>query len=191
MSTAEQPRRALPNGLWGVALLAATEATLFGTIIASYFYLRFQTTQWPPAGIAPPAVALPLALTGALVLTSVPMALAARAAREGRVVATRVLVLAALALQAGYLATQIVLFTKDLRDVDPRATSYGSVYIALLAVHHAHVLVGIALDAGLLARLARGLTRYRVTGVRAIALYWHFVNAIAVFVVLTQVSPAL
>jgi heme/copper-type cytochrome/quinol oxidase subunit 3 len=57
--------------------------------------------------------------------------------------------------------------------------------------HHAHVAVGLLLSVGLQLRLMGGLTEYRVTGVRAVAWYWHFVNVMAIVVVLTQVSPAL
>jgi heme/copper-type cytochrome/quinol oxidase subunit 3 len=37
---------------WGMALLIATEATLFALLIASYWYLRFRNGPvWPPNGI--------------------------------------------------------------------------------------------------------------------------------------------
>src|ERR671930_2373052 len=71
-SYAARQRRSLPLGWWGVALLVATETAFFGTLIASYFYLRFRASQWPPPGIEPPDVTAPLILTGALVATSVP-----------------------------------------------------------------------------------------------------------------------
>ena len=68
--TAER-RRSRPSGWWGVALLICTEAALFGTMLASYFYLRFQVTEWPPPGIEPTPPARPLLLTGLLVATTV------------------------------------------------------------------------------------------------------------------------
>ena len=69
----EQARRARPNGWWGMALFVATEATLFGTIIGTYFYLRFNNLHWPPPGVPEPKLTLPLVLTGLLVATSVPV----------------------------------------------------------------------------------------------------------------------
>ena len=54
-----------------------------------------------------------------------------------------------------------------------------------------HVLIGILLCVWLLARLRSGFTGYRVTAVRVVALYWYFVNAVAILVVLTQISPSL
>jgi heme/copper-type cytochrome/quinol oxidase subunit 3 len=190
MSTAPRSR-ALPNGLWGAALFVATETALFGCLIASYFSLRLQVVDWPPAGIAPPSVGLPLALTGALVATSVPMLLAARAARAGRVRAAWLAIAAATAVQCGYLAWQIVLFADDLHKFSPKDDAYGSIYFTLLGTHHAHVLAGIMINAWLLARLAFGLTHYRLIAVRIAALYWSFVSVAAVAVVLTQVSPSL
>jgi heme/copper-type cytochrome/quinol oxidase subunit 3 len=51
--------------------------------------------------------------------------------------------------------------------------------------------VGVLLELGLLVLLLRGLTGYRLVGVQAVALYWWFVDVMAVLVVLTQISPAL
>jgi heme/copper-type cytochrome/quinol oxidase subunit 3 len=187
----ERRARAFPNGWWGMALLIATEATLFGTMIATYFYLRFQVVDWPPLNIEPPKVALPLALTGALVATSIPMFLAARSARRGRPGLAVAWLVPALLVQCGYLAVQIVLYLDDLSKFSPQGTAYGSIYFTLLMTHHVHVLVGILLNVWIVYRLLGGLTEYRVTGMRAIAIYWHFVNIAAVAVVLTQVSPSL
>jgi cytochrome c oxidase subunit III len=182
-------RRVPPNGVWGMALLAATEGALFGTLIATYFYLRFSAAQWPPDGIAAPSVALPLALTGALVLTTVPVVAAALAARRGRAGVAIALLALALAVQAGYLAWQIVLFLHDLDSFSPKTTAYGSAYFTLLFVHHAHVALGLLLSLWLVVRLARGVTRYRVVTAEVVALYWVFVNAMAIAVTATVVSP--
>ena len=54
------------------------------------------------------------------------------------------------------------------------------------------MLLGILLDAAVAAYIAtRGLTNYWLIATRGVALYWHVVNAIAVLVVLTQLSPSL
>jgi heme/copper-type cytochrome/quinol oxidase subunit 3 len=184
-------RKAFPNGWWGMALLIATEATLFGTLIATYFYLRFQVVTWPPPGIEPPKVALPLSLTAALVLTSVPIFLAVRAVKDGRGPGAARLIAFAATVQAGYLAVQIVLYLDDLSKFSPKDSAYGSIYFTLLMAHHIHVFVGILLSLWIVSKLVRGLTTYRLTAVRAIAIYWYFVNTAAVFVVFTQVSPSL
>jgi cytochrome c oxidase subunit III len=184
-------RAARPNGWWGMAIFVATEATLFGTLVATYFYLRFETKPWPPAGVPDPKVVVPLVLTGVLVSTSPLMQLAFAAARRERPARARAFLAAALVVQSGYLAMQIHLFVDDLHRFTPAGSGYGSIYYTLLGAHHAHVFVGILLTAWLLLRLARGLTRYRLVGLQAVTFYWHFVNVLAICVVLTQVYPAL
>jgi heme/copper-type cytochrome/quinol oxidase subunit 3 len=173
-----------------VILLIATEATLFGTLFATYFYLEFNTPQWPPPGIDPPDVILPLILTGILVATSAPLLLASRAAMAGRARPAWVLILGAFAVQAAYLGVQLHLFADDLNRFTPDHTAYASIYFTLLGAHHFHVAVGLLLEAWLLARLLGGLSNYRVTAVRAITWYWHFVNLMALLVVGTQLSPS-
>jgi heme/copper-type cytochrome/quinol oxidase subunit 3 len=182
-------RKALPLGWWGMAIFVASEGTLFGTLVGSYFYLRFRAVHWPPAGIAPPSLTWPLVLTGLLVATSVPMALASRAAHAGRVEGVRAPLAIALVVQAGYLAGQIHLMLDDLGRFTPQGSAYGSIYYTLLGTHHGHVFVGVVLNAWLLLRLVGGLTGYRATAVRSVAFYWHFVNVLALVVVGAQLSP--
>jgi heme/copper-type cytochrome/quinol oxidase subunit 3 len=185
-------RAAQPNGWWGMALFLCAEVTLFGTLMGSYFYLDFEAHRWPPAGIQAPSVALPLIATAALITTSVPMWLAVRSARVGKRGTVLWLIAAAAVVQTAYLALQILLFRHDLNHFTPQGSAYGSIYFTLLAAHHAHVLFGILLDLTVMAFVSvRGLTNYWLIGVRAIALYWYVVNAIAVLVVLTQLSPSL
>ncbi len=183
-------QRAQPNGWWGMAVFLSSEAALFGSVIGTYFYLRVTSPQWPQSGIAPPAAMLPLALTGVLVASCLPMWCASRAARRDRRGAALAWIGLAMALQAGYLAAQIVSYVGDLGDFSPTTNAYGSIYFTMLGLHHAHVAVGLALDLWLLLRLAGGLTSYRLVAVRAVSLYWYVIAAVAVAVVLTQVSPS-
>ena len=101
-------RRSGPTvAFWGIAMLVASEATLFGTFIGSYYYLRFTTSHWPPQGTPEPRVVVPLILVGVLATTSLPMQLAARAVRRGRLWATWALLVWALVVQCGYLAYEL------------------------------------------------------------------------------------
>jgi heme/copper-type cytochrome/quinol oxidase subunit 3 len=175
-----------------MALFLCAEVTLFGTLIATYFYLNFGSHRWPPAGIKAPSVVLPLVATAFLVATSVPMWLAARLAQRGDRRAVIWLLFLAVVMQCCYLALQILLFRHDLNDFRPSGSAYGSIYFTLLAVHHAHVLLGILIVLFVLGFVCiRGLTNYWLVGVRGAALYWYVVNVLAVLVVLTQLSPSL
>ncbi|MBV8432407.1 MAG: heme-copper oxidase subunit III [Solirubrobacterales bacterium] len=185
-------RKSPANGVWGMALFLCSEITIFGTLLATYFYLESDNRRWPPAGIKPPAVTLPLIATAVLVLSAIPVWLASRSARRGARGAVLGFISLALVLQCGYLAAQVLLFRHDLNQFRPQDTAYGSIYFTLLATHHAHVLVGILLDMVVLAYVSlRGLTNYWLTGVRNLALYWYVVSALAVLVVLAQLSPSL
>ncbi len=179
-----------PNGWWGMLLLLATEASLFGTLIATYFYLRFQTPDWPPDGIADPKLLRPLAFTAILVFTSVPMWVATQAAKAGRRGLLRANLLGALAIGALYLWLQSDLLRTNAASFTPRTDAYGSIYYTLQVAHALHVFAGLLLNGWLLSKVRR-LTVYRLFGVQAVALYWHFVNALAVAVVLTILSPSL
>jgi heme/copper-type cytochrome/quinol oxidase subunit 3 len=171
-----------------MALFVATEAVLFGALIASFVYLRFRTPHWPPDGIPKPELLAPLALTGMLVATSAPMQIAFLEARRGLLRSARLALGCALIVQTAYVGLQLHFYLDDLHTVKPHETAYGSVYAVLLGAHLLHVLVGALLTLWILFRLLTGLTRYRLTGLHAITLYWHFVNVLALVVTATQLS---
>src|SRR5207247_7763989 len=185
-------QRGRPLGWWGVLMLVATEAVLFAAMIASYFYIRFKTPHWPPPGVPEPKVLYPMLLTLVLVCTSVPTAAAQWAARRrqpGR--AASGLALTA-ALAAIYAAGTTAILVQEWHAVPATRDAYDSLFFTIQGAHVAHVAAGILINLFFLGKLARGrLTRYRVNGIWAMSLYWHFVNALAIFVLLTAVSPAL
>jgi heme/copper-type cytochrome/quinol oxidase subunit 3 len=178
-------------GWWGMATVAASEATLFAMMIGSYFYLRFKHVHWPPAGIPEPKWIVPLILLGVIVATSIPMQLAASSVKLGRLGAARALLVLALVVQAGYFAMQVHQYVHDLSDFTPQRHAYGSLYFTLLGADHAHVFVGALLTAWLLWKLGRGLTSYRRSAAQSVALYWHAVNVITIAITLATLSPAL
>jgi heme/copper-type cytochrome/quinol oxidase subunit 3 len=185
---AARTRVAKPSGWWGMLLFVATEATLFGTIFGTYYYLRFTNAEWPPRGVPLPSVAVPLVLAFVLAATSVPMAVASRAARAGELARARWALVTALVVQAGFFAMQVSLISDDLDKFKPQGSSYASIYFTMLGAHQAHVAVGLLLDVWLLGKLARGLTNYRIVATQSIAFYWHFVNVLALLVVGAQLS---
>lgn len=187
-----QRRRAQPNGWWGMALFLCSEVTIFGTLMATYFYLEFGNHHWPPRGIAPEKVAAPSIATAVLVATCLPMWFAARAARAGNRRTVLWAIALAFVVQAAYLGVQVALMAHDLNKFLPSGSAYGSIYYTLLGAHHAHVLLGLLLDLAVMWFVARkGLTNYWLTATRNIALYWYVINALAVLVLLTQLSPSL
>jgi cytochrome c oxidase subunit 3 len=183
-------RRGFAPSLWGMAMFVASEATLFGTFVGTYYYLRFKSPHWPPLGTPEPRVVVPLILVAVLSATSVPMQLAANAARAGRLWATRLLIALALLVQSGYFAYEIQDLHDQLQRSQPQDNAYASIYYVLLGADHAHVFLGLLLNLWLLGKLATGLTMYRLNAVQAVAFYWHAVNAITWVVIGTLLSAA-
>jgi cytochrome c oxidase subunit 3 len=175
-------RRGPSVAFWGMAMLVASEVTLFGTFVGTYYYLRFESAHWPPPGTPEPRVAVPLIMVGILVATSLPMLLSARAVRRGRLWTTRLLLLSALAVQCGYLVWAIHDYVDQLKLSAPQDNAYSSIYYVLLGADHAHVAVGILLVVWLLWKLARGLTMYRLNAVQVVAVYWLAVNVLTLIV---------
>jgi heme/copper-type cytochrome/quinol oxidase subunit 3 len=191
VARAARARTGPPAAWWGMVVFIASEATLFGAFIASYFYLRFTHSTWPPDGIPKPRVIVPFILLACLVATSVPMQLASGSVRAGRLAATRLFLLGALVVQAGYFAYEVHDFRDQLHSFDITRNAYSSIYYTLLGADHAHVAIGILFNVWLLAKLSTGLTTYRLNGTQAIAWYWHAVNVITVAVTLTLLSARL
>jgi heme/copper-type cytochrome/quinol oxidase subunit 3 len=191
MSEATVPQRiARPNGWWGMLIFVVTEATLFGLIFGSWFYIRFQHAQWPPPGFPKQETAAPLILALVLAAMSFPLALSVRAARAGRLARARGLLALPLVVQIGYFAMQVRLFDDDLQKFGPSQEAYASVHYLMLGAHHFHVLLGIVLSGFLSFRLLKGLTRYRLNGLESTVLYWHFVNVLGLLVVAVELTAA-
>jgi cytochrome c oxidase subunit 3 len=185
-------QRGRPLGWWGMLMLVATEGVLFATMIASYFYIRFKTPDWPPPGVPEPKVLYPTLLTIVLVVSSLPAGNAQWAAR--RQLPRRALwgLFATAALAAIYAAGTLTLLVQEWDEASAERDAYDSLFFTIQGAHVAHVAAGILANLYLMAKLSRGrLTQYRVNGIWAMSLYWHFVNVLAIAVLLATISPAL
>jgi heme/copper-type cytochrome/quinol oxidase subunit 3 len=165
-----------------MAMVIASEAMLFASLIASYYYLRFVDASWPPPGTPEPRVVVPLVMAGLLATSSIPMQLAANAVRGSRLWAARAFLVGALLVQGGYFAYEVHDYAQQLHASAPQDNAYSSIYYTLLGADHAHVAVGLLLDVWLLWKLAGGLTRYRRNATRAVVFYWHAVNVLTLIV---------
>jgi len=181
-------RRGPPAALLGMAILIASEASLFAAMIGTYLYLRFETPVWPPRGVPEPEWLVPTILVAVLALTSIPVQLAWRSVRAGRVARARLLLLGALVVQAGYFLWAVDDFADQIRRTPITENAYTSIYYTLLGADHAHVFVGLLFSVWLLLKLMRGLTLYRANVTQAITWYWHFVNLLTIVVLATILS---
>jgi heme/copper-type cytochrome/quinol oxidase subunit 3 len=178
---------------WGMVCLIATEATLFGLLLASYFYLRFRSgATWPPDGIEKPTLELPLIMSLILWSSSIPVHMADRAIRRGKQLVLRLGLAFGFLLGVAFLAMQLFLeYPETLAEFTPTTNAYGSLFYTITGFHGAHVIVGLMMSAWTQIRAWTGaFDEHRHVTVQIFVMYWHFVDVVWVFVLATiYLSP--
>ena len=194
------PGEALPEtatgarsfGWWGMVWLIATEATLFALLLASYFYLRFRSPHWPPEHIEAPKLMLPLIMTAILWSSSIPVHIAEKGIEKGR--QGRLKWGLALGWLLGFTFLAITLgmeWPETAKEFTPRENSYGSMFFTVTGFHLSHVIVGLSVSAFTQVRAWQGaFTEMKHVSVQNFAMYWHFVDIVWLFVLLSiYISP--
>ncbi len=180
-------------GWWGMVWLIATEATLFATLIASYFYLRFRSGPiWPPDEIPKPELHLPLIMSVILLSSSIPVHFAETGIKKGNQKKLKVGLALGWLLGAIFLGiTWAVEWPEKLHEFTPTTNAYGSLFFTLTGFHGSHVLVGLLIGLWTQVRAWKGaFDEERHLTVENFALYWHFVDVVWIFVLITiYVSP--
>ena len=182
------------HGWWGMVLFVATEATLFASLLGSYFYIRFQSgTRWPPDGIEPPELTKAILMTILLLPSSLPVVWAERGIRKGRPWRLRAGLSVTMVQGLLFLGTQATEYAANLKLFTFTTDAYGSLFYTTTTFHGFHVTVGLLMIGWLLAASLRGSFGSRHhERVRLTAIYWHFVDAVwaAIFLSL-YLSPRL
>ena len=182
-------------GWWGMIWLIATEATLFAILIASYFYLRFRTgVEWPPGEIEPPKLVLPLIMTVILWSSSYPVHVAEKGIEKGSQRRLKFGLLAGFLLGAIFLfITLAIEWPETLKEFTPRTNAYGSLFFTITGFHASHVIVGLSVSLFTQIRAWQGaFDEKKHVSVQNFAMYWHFVDIVWLFVLLTvYLSPHL
>lgn len=162
------------TGWWAMVLLVMIESTVFAGLIASYFYLFANATVWPPDGVKPPDLGLPLVYTAVLLGSLAPAWLADRALAEGDVRRFQAL----RALGALTLIVFLGLKYYEYSNLDYRWNDgvYGSIVWIIAGFHSAHVLVVLLKTLSIQALAARGFfDARRRSAIQGTTLYWAFV----------------
>jgi heme/copper-type cytochrome/quinol oxidase subunit 3 len=159
--------------------LVAAEVMFFAGLVSAFLVLRLGAPVWPP----PLQPRLPVGLTGAntvvLLFSSAAVVAALGAHRRG----DRARALARLGLAAGlgvlFLAVQGYEWIRLVHfGLTVTSGAYGGTFYSLIGAHALHVvgaLVWLLITRRL---LARGRFQAGTGGLRACALYWHFVVAL-------------
>jgi len=178
-----------PTPWWGMVCLIMTEGTLFAGLIASYWFYRAAAKQWPPAGIEDPKLTLSIIMSFVLWGSSIPMLIAERGIKKGRQRALRFGLMMAWIMGAAFLGYSM----KDFSELkfDWRGSAYGSIYYTTVGLHTFHVFVGLMMSLVVQIKAWQGkFSAERHVTVQVYAMYWHFVDAIWIFVMPTFIlSP--
>jgi heme/copper-type cytochrome/quinol oxidase subunit 3 len=174
-------QRGYPLGWWGMVVLIATEATIFLALLASYFFLRAGSPDWPEGGIAPPELARISLFSILLIGSSIPLFWAEAAIERGRVRRMRVALLVSFLMGFAFLVNQVLEF-RDL-DFTISENAYASIFIVTTGLHGLHVLGGLLMSAVVQLKAALGhFDADRHLTVSVFVLYWHFVDVVWIFV---------
>lgn len=167
----------------GMVMLIAAEGALFAYLLFSYFYLGATN---PPGWLLEPRPDLSLALPNTLILlgSSVAAWWGDRAVKEDR--RDRALFGVGLAFVMGTVFAIIQWFEWKAKTYGIGTSSYGSLYFVTTGFHMAHVVVGLAILAALFGWVWRGyFSPLRDLPVSNGIIYWHFVDAVWLFVFAT------
>jgi heme/copper-type cytochrome/quinol oxidase subunit 3 len=181
-------------GWWGMVWLIATESMLFASLIASYFFLRFKFGPvWPPEGIDKPTLELPLVMSVILWSSSIPVHFAERAIKKGNQRGLRLGLAAGFVLGATFLCLQSVEYAEKLKEFTATTDAYGSLFFIITGFHGLHVFIGLLFSMWTQVRARAGVfDEHHHLTVQNFTMYWHFVDAVWVFVLATiYLSPNL
>ena len=182
-------------GWWGMVWLIATEATLFAILLASYFYLRFRSgPEWPPDHIEAPELKLVLIMTAILWSSSIPVHIAEKVIEKGNQRRLKGGLAAGFVLGAVFLFITVAMeWPETLHHFTPRTNAYGSMFFTITGFHLSHVVVGLSVSLWTQARAWQGaFDEKRHVSVQNFAMYWHFVDIVWLFVLLSlYLSPHL
>ena len=184
--------RGRSTGWWGMVFLIFTEATFFTILLTSYWYLRFRHGPvWPPDGIDKPKLFLVSIMTPILLLSSGPMHWAELGIKKGRQWQLRLGLLLTFAMGATFLGLQAREYVETLKQFTPRTDAYGTLFFSITGFHGIHVAVGLLVNLWLQFYAWRGrFTEDRYLPVEVGVMYWHFVDAVWVFILGTlYLSP--
>jgi cytochrome c oxidase subunit 3 len=183
--TANRSSRLDPATL-GMFIFIASEAMLFGSFFAAYFFVRVVNPtagEWPP-----PPYEFPIFVAGIntaiLVTSSFTMHWASLAMRRNDRAGVKAGLLLTIFLGLAFLITQGIEYAHVGFNTGDGA--FASVFFGLTGLHGAHVFVGLTLLTIAAVRLFRGhFSPEHHHGLEIPGIYWHFVDVMWIVVYAT------
>ncbi|MGO9809122.1 MAG: cytochrome c oxidase subunit 3 [Rhodomicrobium sp.] len=185
--TLEEEQDAANFGMW---LFLVTEILFFGGMFLVYAVNRVNNPEGFLAGAKATAISLGTVNAVILLLSSLTMIMAVQGAAAGRRSLVWKCLAATAALGALFLAVKGFEYYGDLKEgLYPGAhfpialrgaASFWGIYWVMTSVHAIHLTVGVVLVARLAWFMSR-LTPLALPDLVTIALYWHFVDTVWIF----------
>lgn len=168
------------SAMWAVV---TTEAMLFVCMFGAYYYLGSNKDRWSDE--TPPELKFPFILLAILLSSSIVLHWGERQVKSGSFGAARIALWITVLMGLGFLALQGFEYYYNWSQLAPYSNSYGSIFYAITSLHAAHVIVGLLMLSYVGIQPRYGDTRRTPHRPYAtVALYWHFVDAVWVFIVL-------
>ena len=172
----------------GMFLFIASEAMLFGSFFAAYFFVRVVNGHgWPPP--FDPALGhgfhLPVLVAGVntaiLVASSFTMHWALQSIKRGNRAGLQAGLVLTFLMGLTFLLTQITEYARV--GFAPGDNAFGTIFYGLTGLHGAHVFVGLTLLLFATIRAFRGhFSPEHHHGVEIPGIYWHFVDVMWIVV---------
>jgi heme/copper-type cytochrome/quinol oxidase subunit 3 len=162
-------------GWWGMVLALASDVSAFASLIAAYFYVRFVTSDtWPPPGDPLPKLLLSSIMTGLLVVSVLPMAVADLGLKAGSRPRLLLGALVTALLGAAFVVLEVLEWADELKGSWPTKNAYGSLFYVITGYHVVHIALGaLALLLLVVAGLAGRVRGAHHVWVRVFALFWY------------------
>ncbi len=191
VSTVVKGKGKHPPFYYGTLLFITIETVEFLALIATYFYLRSSTTDWPPGDMALPALLIPSLATLLLVASVIPTYLGDHAIKQNDRRGLIVNLLVTIALDAAFLV--LLSYHMQSLSFSWNENAYGSIYWVLILTHLIFAAVMILENLYILVLARRGFyNAERHWGVEVDGLSSYFLIAVWVAIYLTVfISPYL
>lgn len=169
------------RGTKGMLLFITSELLLFVSLFFSYFYLGHRHAKWPDE---PPKFKLALIMLVILLASSAVLHWAEKSLKKGQPGRARAFLGGTVALGILFVLVQAREYATKLKDLKPTQSAYASIFYTITSFHAAHLLVGL-----LMLLFVLVLPKYEPRKesphrpLHNVSLYWHFVDAIWVFIV--------
>ena len=170
------------RGTFAMLLVIFTELFLFISLFFAYFMLENNKHRWSFNN--PPKIGYALVMVAVLVTSSFVLQWGEKQVEKENYVAGRIALAATILIGLVFLTLQSFEYLSHWKTLAPYSDSYGSIFYTITTFHAAHVIVGL-----LLLSYALALPRYAPANespyrpYHVVAMYWHFVDVIWLFVV--------